>query len=225
MGGKENAAREALRFVKDGQTIGLGTGSTAAIFIKLLADKVKAENLSVKCIPTSLASKALAYQLGLALLEPEEVAGIGLAVDGADLVDAKLNLIKGGGGAQTREKVIDYFADKFIVIADSSKLSKKLKGQVPLEILKFAYPFVEKALKKEFGVKIEIRRKPNGDAWISDNSNFIADACFKAISSPTKLESQLNEIAGIVENGIFSRNVSTVIVGYDKKVLVLGKQK
>ncbi|MFH1751179.1 MAG: ribose 5-phosphate isomerase A [Candidatus Micrarchaeota archaeon] len=225
MNGKEMASREALRFVRDKQVIGLGTGSTAAIFIKLLSEKVKAENLDIKCVPTSLASKALAYQHGLALIEPEEVIRIDLAVDGADLVDQKLNLIKGGGGAHCREKVIDYFAEKFVVIADSSKIARKLKGPIPLEILKFAFPLVEKALERDFGVRVELRRKPNGDAWISDNGNYIADANFKQIANPAKLESQLDAVAGIVANGIFSRNVQTVIVGYGKKTRIMGKKR
>ncbi|MEK6842960.1 MAG: ribose-5-phosphate isomerase A, partial [Candidatus Micrarchaeota archaeon] len=113
------------------------------------------------------------------------------------------------------------FAQKFIVIADDSKFSKVLKGPVPLELLPFAYSFVEKAIKKEFGIKTELRRRENGDVWKSDNGNFIADAHFRSIKNPKKLEGQLNAIPGIVENGIFSKNVSTVIIGYEKKVRVL----
>ncbi|MFH1257667.1 MAG: ribose 5-phosphate isomerase A, partial [Candidatus Micrarchaeota archaeon] len=128
MAGKRNASLEALKFVKDGMTLGLGSGSTAAIFIELLAEKVKNESLKIKCIPTSLSSKAIAYKCGLPLLEPSEVHRIDLAVDGADWVDKKLNLIKGGGAAHVREKVIDYFADKFVVVVDESKLTKTLKG-------------------------------------------------------------------------------------------------
>lgn len=221
MSSKENAAREALKYVKDKTTIGLGTGSTAAYFIKLLAEKVKAENLTIKCIPTSLASKAMAYEAHLHLIEPEEVKKIDLAVDGADLIDPKLNLIKGGGGAHVREKIIDYFADKFIVIADNSKVASKLKGQVPLEILPFAYPLVAKSLQAEFGVKTEIRRKQNGDAWLSDNHNYIADAIFKSIPNPRKLEEELNSIDGVVGNGLFTRNVTLAIIGFDKKVKVI----
>jgi ribose 5-phosphate isomerase A len=224
MSSKEMAAKEALRFVKNNQTVGLGTGSTSAIFINLLAKKVKEENLSIRCIPTSTASKALAYSLGLPLLEPSEVKQIDVAVDGADLVDSKLNLIKGGGGAHTREKVIDYFAKKFIVIVDSSKVCQKLKGPIPLEILPFAFPFVQKVLFEEFKVKLELRRRQNGDAFVSDNGNFIVDFGFRQISNPKKLEEQLDQVPGIVGNGIFSQNVSTVIVGYDKKVKILGKK-
>ncbi len=221
MNAKTNAAIEALKYVKNGQTVGLGTGSTAAIFIDLLSKKVQNENLKIKCIPTSLSSKALAYQKGLVLIEPEEITTIDVAVDGADCIDSKKNLIKGGGGAHTREKIIDYFAQKFIVFADDSKFSKVLKGPVPLELLPFAYSFVEKAIKKEFGIKTELRRRENGDVWKSDNGNFIADAHFRSIKNPKKLEGQLNAIPGIVENGIFSKNVSTVIIGYEKKVRVL----
>ncbi|MFH0971450.1 MAG: ribose-5-phosphate isomerase RpiA [Candidatus Micrarchaeota archaeon] len=224
MSAKENAAMEALKYVKAGQTIGLGTGSTAALFIQLLAKKAKEEKLEIKCVPTSIESKALAYSLGLHLLEPSEVKAIDVAVDGADLVDAKLNLIKGGGGAHVREKAIDYFAKKFIVIVDDSKISKSLKGPIPLEILPFAFPFVEKVLKNGLKVKVELRRKGNGDVFISDNGNFIADAQIKAILNPAKLEDQLNSIPGIVGNGIFSKNVSAVIVGYSKKVMVLRKR-
>ncbi len=225
MGKKEHASREALKFIKKNQIIGLGTGSTAAIFIKLLAEKEKAENLNLKCIPTSNSSKALAYAFGLALLEPSEAGHMDVAIDGADAIDSKFNLIKGGGGAHVREKVIDYFADKFIVVAAAEKYSKKLKGPVPLEVLRFAFPIVKLILKEKFKVKVELRRKANGDAVMSDNGNYIADAFFKSIPSPAKLEGQLDEVPGIVGNGIFSKNVDMVILGYEKKVKVLKKRK
>ncbi len=225
MGSKENAAVEALKFVKSGQTVGIGTGSTASIFIQLLAKKAKEEGLRLNCIPTSTASKALAYSLGLPLLEPSEVKTIDLAVDGADWVDPRLNLIKGGGGAHLREKVVAYSARKFLVIVDDSKLVGKLSGPVPLEVLHFALPFVERELKERFGAKLELRRKPSGDVFVSENGNFIADAHFKKIPSPSRLESELGSIPGILGNGLFSRNVSAVIVGYRKKVRVLRKRK
>ncbi|MFH0818241.1 MAG: ribose 5-phosphate isomerase A, partial [Candidatus Micrarchaeota archaeon] len=135
---KEDAARKALRYVKTGMVVGLGTGSTAAYFIKLLGEKNKEKNLKLTCIATSVQSEQLAQECGLKLATFRQLEYVDLAVDGADLIVGKL-LIKGlGGGAITREKIVDYKAKKFIVIADRTKVRGKFAGIVPVEAIPFA---------------------------------------------------------------------------------------
>ncbi len=216
MDSKLLAAEEAVRRVKSGMVVGLGTGSTSARFIALLGAKVRAGSLHVKGVPTSLDAEELAHHHGIPLLSLEQAPLIHLAVDGADLVDKHLNLIKGGGGAHAREKVVDYAAKKFVVIVDESKLSPYLKGAVPLEILPFAFPQVKRVLQRK-RVRVEPR------AMLSDNGNVLADAFFPRIPDPAALEQELNDVPGLFANGIFSRNVSEVIVGTSHGVRVLRK--
>jgi len=215
---KRNAALEALKFVKNNSVIGLGSGSTAAIFVKLLSEKAKKENLKIRCVATSSATEKLARELGLNLANLASVEKIGLAVDGTDLVDSKLNLIKGGGGAHAREKIIAYSAKKFVVIADESKIAKNLSGKVPLEVFPFAVPYVLRILRERFKVQCSVRQFP------SDNGNVLIDAFFTGIKNPRKLEEELKSVSGIVENGIFSRNVSSVIVGSENGARILRKK-
>ena len=215
---KRNASLEALKLVKNNSVIGLGSGSTAAIFVRLLSEKAKRENLKIRCVATSSATEKLAKELGLNLVNLASAEKIDLAVDGTDLVDSKLNLIKGGGGAHAREKIIAYSAKKFIVIADESKIAKKLSGKVPLEVFPFAVPYVLKILKERFKVRCSTRQSP------SDNGNVLIDAFFNGIKNPGKLEKELKSVSGIVENGIFSRNVSSVIIGSENGARTLKKK-
>lgn len=215
---KRNASLEALKLVKNNSVIGLGSGSTAAIFVRLLSEKTKRENLKIKCVATSSATEKLATELGLNLVNFASVGKIDLAVDGTDLVDSNLNLIKGGGGAHAREKIIAYSAKKFVVIADESKIAKKLSGKVPLEVFPFAVPYVLRILKERFKTECSTRQSP------SDNGNVLIDAFFNEIKNPGKLEEELKSVSGIVENGIFSRNVSLVIVGSENGARILKKK-
>lgn len=218
---KAAAGREAARLVRSGMVVGLGTGSTAVEFIKALADRAKNEDLRITCVATSIASGGLARKLGLKVVSLSEVDGVDLAVDGADWIDSKLRLIKGGGGAHVREKVVDYAAKEFVVIADESKLCTRLRGKVPLEVLPFAAPFVEKELWKRFGAKAAMRPK------LSDNGNALMDAEFESMAGgPERLEAQLGEVPGIVGNGLFTHNVSKAIIGLPNgKTRVIGAKK
>src|SRR3989344_7167720 len=135
---KRNAARGALEFVKNGMTVGLGTGSTAAEFIRLLTDKIKS-GLSVQCVATSVGSQKLAESMSIEVVSLNKVKQINIAIDGADIA-TKTALLKGGGGALTREKVIDYEAKQFIVIADESKIKNRLEGSVVVEGFTLCYP-------------------------------------------------------------------------------------
>ncbi|WP_423792293.1 ribose-5-phosphate isomerase RpiA [Methanocaldococcus indicus] len=219
---KEKVAKEALKYIKDGYVVGLGSGSTAAIFIRELAKKMEEEDLNVFGIPTSYEARFLAIQYGIPLVSLDEY-DIDLAVDGADEVDKNLNLIKGGGGCHTLEKIVDYNAKKFIVIVDESKLVNSLgeKFPIPVEVLPVAYRTVMKELSNYGNAVIRLAERKRGPI-ITDNGNFIIDLYAKNIDNPKELEREINTIPGVVENGIFTK-VDEVLVATKKEVKKLKK--
>lgn len=208
---KTNAAKGALEEVKSGMCIGLGSGSTVREFIKLLAEKVKKEKLDVCCVTTSFDSRMLAIENGLWVTEPDAISEVDLAVDGADRV-SRTALLKGGGGALTREKIIDYNAKKFVVIVDEGKVQDILDGKVALEVLPFAAPMVLKHLSK-YDPKVRMAERKLGPV-VSDNGSFIIDMNMK-VEDPKKLEQEFNSIPGIIENGIFTRFDKIIVGGKD----------
>lgn len=211
MNSKINAARAALEYVKDGMCIGLGSGTTVREFIKLLGEQVKG-GLKVTCVTTSFDSRILAIENGIFVTETDAIDEIDLAVDGADKV-TKTALLKGGGGALTREKIIDYNAKKFIVIVDESKvMGNLLEGEVSLEVLPFAAPLVMKQL-QQYNPRIRMAKAKLGPV-ISDNGSFIID-CEMKLEDPKKTEEWLKSIPGIIENGIFTK-FDLIIVGTEK---------
>ncbi|VVB59009.1 Ribose-5-phosphate isomerase A [Candidatus Anstonella stagnisolia] len=212
MDSKAEAGEAAAKLAKAGTVVGLGTGSTAKFFIEALARREKEEKLALTCVATSNASEALAKSLGLKVVPFSFVEKIDFAADGADKIDAKLNLIKGMGGALVREKIIDYRAEKFVVIADEGKVVKELFGIVPVEVIPMAAKIVCREL-KEIGAVDAVVRADGGKTFVTDNSNWIVHATFGKIKSPKKLEQEINGIAGVVDNGIFTRNVQCAIVG------------
>lgn len=211
MKSKINAAKAALGYVKDGMCIGLGSGSTTKEFIKLLGEKVR-KGLKITCVTTSFDSRMLAIENGIFVTETDAIDEIDLAVDGADTV-TKTALLKGGGGALTREKIIGYNAKRFIIIVDESKVQEgTLEGEVNLEVLPFAAPLIMKQLKK---CKPRIRMaKGKLGPVISDNGSFILD-CDMKLEDPKKSEQWLKSMPGIIENGIFTK-FDTIIVGSEK---------
>ncbi len=213
---KINAAKKALEFVKDGMVLGLGSGSTVFEFLKLLGDKVRKGKIQVVGVPTSYDTKLIAMAEGIPILQPEQMSFIDLAIDGADVV-GKNYLIKGGGGALTREKIIAYQAKKFIVLADQGKVNRK-NIPIPLEVLPFASFFIGRDLQRD-GVRTSLRlaERKLGPV-ITDNGNFILDSNLK-VKNPKKLEKELNTIPGVVENGIFTK-FSKVIIGTKNGVKV-----
>lgn len=219
MDGRFNAAEKALEFVKSGMVVGLGSGKTSEIFIKLLGKKVKGNKMRIVCVPTSVRTEKVAKKAGLVVRKLNEVKEVDLAVDGADQVDMRLNLIKGYGGALLREKIVDYGAKRFIVIVDESKLRGELSGWVPLEVSPFAVEQVRRELKK-LGMEEKIRMK-KGRKFITDNWNVIIDACFVKINNPKSVDVFLRSIPGVIETGIFSEKVSVVIVGSKAGVKLL----
>ncbi|NYZ73949.1 ribose-5-phosphate isomerase RpiA [Candidatus Micrarchaeota archaeon] len=208
---KINAAKAALAYVKDGMCVGLGSGSTVREFIRLLGEKVKL-GLKVTCVTTSFDSRMLAIEHGILVTETDAIEDIDLAVDGADKVTPDA-LLKGGGGALTREKIIDYNAKKFIVIVDESKvMDGVLEGEVNLEVLPFASPLIMKKL-KDYNPRVRMAKAKLGPV-ISDNGSFIID-CDMKLENPKKIEQWLKSIPGIIENGIFTR-FDMIIVGNEK---------
>ena len=212
---KERVALEAAKMVRDGTVVGLGTGSTAALAIAELGRRVREEGLEIVGIPTSYGSARIARENGIVIRTLDDVSKIDMAIDGADEVDPKKNLIKGGGGAHTREKVVDGLADLFVVIVDDSKLVKHLgqKSPVPVEVLPFAVNSVAKKLQGMGGnPAIRMGVKKDGPV-ITDQGNMIIDVRFPEIKDPKTLELELNDIPGVVENGLFVGLAHVVLIG------------
>lgn len=212
---KKDAGYLAANEVKDGQILGLGTGSTTHYFIEAVGKRVESEGIEVMGIPTSYQSFLLAKAANIPVTTLDEHE-IDLAVDGADEIDPKFNLIKGGGAAHTLEKIVDYSAKEFIVIADSSKLVDALGAfPLPVEIIPESVSPVMKALKDMGGVpEIRMGQLKDGPV-ITDNGNFILDVAFGAIENPIHMEKDLNAIPGVVENGLFTEMVDKVIIGFE----------
>lgn len=216
---KENAAHAAMDFVEDGMTIGLGTGSTAKFFVESLAEEI-ADGLVVRGVPTSEQTRRLAESLGVPLVDIEQVDRIHLTVDGADEVDEQAQLIKGGGAALLREKIIANASDLMVVIADRSKQVEML-GQFPLpvEVTPFGYTITAKkaydVLKKAGVLKpmIKVRTGPGHKPITTDGGNFILDCACGAIPDAPMAAAFLSNLPGVVEHGLFINLARTVIIG------------
>ncbi|NER83879.1 MAG: ribose-5-phosphate isomerase RpiA [Leptolyngbya sp. SIO1D8] len=203
---KQEVGRAAAAQVTSGTVVGLGTGSTTAFAIQFIGDRLASGDLQdIKGVPTSFQASVLAKKYGIPLTTLDEVTGIALAIDGADEVDPEFNLIKGGGAAHTREKIVDGLAEKFIVVVDSSKLVDKLGSTFPLpvEVLPMAIAPVTRAL-EALGATVELRMGVKKDGpVITDQGNMVLDAKFAAISNPAEMEKLINNIPGVLENGLF----------------------
>ncbi len=217
---KEAAARACLRFVKDGQVVGLGTGSTAAYFIQLLGEQVK-NGLRIRGIPSSDRSREQAADLGIPLTTLDECQEIDVTVDGADEVDPQLRLIKGGGGALLREKIVASASRQLVIVADATKRVPVL-GKFPLtvEVIKFAQALVKKKI-EALGAKIELRRTKDGEPFLTDENNHILDCRFGQIPDADYLARQLSDMPGVVEHGLFIGMASVVLVANGSEVVEL----
>ncbi|MBS7607069.1 ribose 5-phosphate isomerase A [Candidatus Bathyarchaeota archaeon] len=210
---KRRAAIEAVKNIKDGFIVGLGSGSTAAYAIEEIGRRVKEEGLRVLGIPTSHQALILAIRNGIPITTLHEHPVIDLTIDGADQIDPNLNLIKGMGGALTREKIIASASKNFIIVADERKLVNKLGGAqpLPIEILPFAQPLVTSKI-MELGGKPRLRRVENMP-YITDNGNFILDVDFGVIENPAELNYRLKVIPGVIETGLFIGMAHMAYVG------------
>ncbi len=219
---KRMAARRALEFVEDGMLLGLGSGTTSTMFIRELGERVK-QGLRVRGIATSVASQQLAESLSIPMTTFEETPVLDLAVDGADEVGPGLALIKGGGGALLREKIVASAARKFIVIADSSKLVSHLgRFPLPVEVIKMALPIVSRKL-EALGLNPKLRHRPDGSPYITDEGNYILDCSCGEIINPAKTAAEIRGIAGVVEHGLFLGMASLALIAGDKGVTKIGK--
>jgi ribose 5-phosphate isomerase A len=209
---KEAAGRAAAELIRDGDVVGLGTGSTAYFTVLALGERVKA-GLKIVGIPTSIQTADLARAVGIPLTTLDEHPEIDITIDGADEVDSKLNLIKGGGGALTREKVIATASKKMVVVADSSKVVNVLgKFPLPVEVIAFARTVVEKNI-VALCASPKLRTKPDGSLFVTDNGNQILDCSFGRIEDPPALARLLSDMPGIVEHGLFIGLAKLVIIG------------
>jgi ribose 5-phosphate isomerase A len=208
---KKAAAEKAVKYIEDGMTIGLGTGSTAYWAIQLIGKRVR-EGLHVKAIATSKHSETLARELGIPIISFADTDQLDITIDGADETDHSLNLIKGGGGALLREKIVAAVSKFYIIIADESKLVKTLGAYpLPVEIVQFGYEVTLSHLKK-LGCTPKTR-SVDGKFLVTDNGNFIADCEFGSIENAEELNHQINAIPGVVDNGLFINMADIVILG------------
>jgi ribose 5-phosphate isomerase A len=212
---KEVSGRRAADEVKDGMTLGLGTGSTVYFALVRIGERLREEGLTLRCVPTSVDTEEKARQLGIPLATLEEVERIDLTIDGADEVDPDLQLIKGGGGALLREKVVASISKKVLIVVGRDKLVSRLGASflLPVEVVPFARPTVRRAL-VQLGCAPILRVAGHKQPYITDNGNLILDCHFEGgIPDPRGLELELARIPGIVESGLFIDLAQAVIVG------------
>jgi ribose 5-phosphate isomerase A len=217
---KQAAAREAVRLVEPGSIVGLGSGSTATYAIRFVAERVR-QGLEITAIPTSLKTKQLAEQLGIPLTTLEEHPQIDIDIDGADEIDPHLNLIKGGGGALLREKIIASASKRFVVVAESAKQVPCLgKFPLPVEVIPFAQPIVKTRI-EALGAKVSLRQYAYGNPYVTDEGHHILDCSFGRIEDPPALARRLREIPGVVEHGLFIGMAELALVGKDGGVTLV----
>lgn len=217
---KKIAALAAVEYVQSGMTLGLGTGSTAYFAIEAIGQRWQAGTLrDIQAIPTSIATAEQARSYGIPLLDLPDVASIDLTIDGADEFDQQMRLIKGGGGALFREKLVAFASKEMIVISDASKQVDRLGAfPLPVEVLPMAKRLVEQALEAHNCHPV-LRLQENGKPYLTDNQNLIFDCHLKVIDSPEKLDLDLQQIPGIVETGLFLELATKVIMGKGTEIL------
>ncbi|HZQ21978.1 MAG TPA: ribose-5-phosphate isomerase RpiA [Terriglobales bacterium] len=215
---KELAGRASAEFVKEGQIVGLGTGSTAVHAIRAIGERVKA-GLKIIAIPTSVRSKEVAESLGIPLATLDDYQEIDISIDGADEFDPQLNLIKGGGGALLREKVIASATREFVVVADSSKQVPMLGSfPLPVEVIPFAETVVARRI-TALGASVKRREYAYANPYVTDEKHHILDCAFGKIPDPRALAMELSLIPGVVEHGLFVGMANRVLIGQGEKVV------
>jgi ribose 5-phosphate isomerase A len=217
---KALVGKRAVDFVDDGMAVGLGTGTTATLFIRALGEKVRA-GLKIRCVASSDASHALGLSLGMDVVTLNELPSLDVYIDGADEVGPGLALIKGGGGALLREKVVASAAKKFIVVVDSTKVVEALgKFPLPVEVVKMALPLVQRRL-EDFGLNPVLRKHPDGLLYLTDEDNYILDCHCGRIAEPEETAAEIRNTVGVVEHGLFLGMASVALVAGDNGVTEL----
>ncbi len=214
------AAQKSLEFIKDGMVVGLGSGSTATHFIQLLGEKVK-QGLKIRGIASSRASEDLATSLTIPIVDFSTCPQIDVTIDGADEIAPGLALIKGGGGALLREKIVASASKRFIIVADSSKVVSQLGAfPLPVEVIPMAAPLVSRKL-QALGINPSIRHHNNGEDYITDEGNLILDCKCGAIEDPHKLAASIRQIVGVVEHGLFLNMATLALIASNSEVTEL----
>jgi ribose 5-phosphate isomerase A len=209
---KELAALESLKYIQEGMKVGLGSGSTAAYFVRLLGEKVR-NGLKIEGIPTSVRTSVLAREHGIPLTDFGQSARLDVSVDGADEFDPSLNLIKGGGGALLREKIVATATDFFIITADSRKPVSVLGAfPLPVEVIPFGWELAAKQI-RDLGADVKLRMTATSQPFLTAQKNHILDCKFEEIQNPKGLSDSLRQITGVVEHGLFVGLTDLVIVG------------
>jgi len=220
---KEAAARASLKFVRDGNVVGLGTGSTAAYAVRLLAERVRS-GLKIRGIPTSSRTRELAASLGIPLTTFDKVQQIDVTIDGADEFDPQLQLIKGGGGALLREKIVASASRQLVIVADASKQVQVLgEFPLPVEVVPFAQALVAKRV-AALGATPKLRRDAGGNPFVTDQGNHILDCGFGAIADPPALARTLDAMPGVVGHGLFINLASVVLMARGSEVQEIRRQ-
>ncbi len=228
---KRAAAGLAAEAVEDGMTIGLGSGSTAAWLVRWLGERIQSEGLTIKGVPTSVSTAELARKASIPIIPLDEAPRLDLTIDGADEFDPDLNMVKGGGGALLREKIVAMASDRVIIIADDSKRVERLgRFPLPVEILPFGrlatIALVEQTLAR-FGMKDrEVKQRHSGHTpFITDGGNYVLDLHLNRIEDPYRLNRDLNALPGVIENGLFVDICDVMVVGHgDGKIDVNDSQ-
>jgi ribose 5-phosphate isomerase A len=217
---KKLSAKEALNFISNGYTVGLGGGSSISYLIKLLSER---EDIKIKVVTPSMKTKELCIKSGLEVLSTPFVEKVDIAFDGCDQVDRSLNALKSGGAIHTREKLIASMAKDYILLVDETKVVEKLQFKKPIaiEVLTEALGYVKKCL-KEIGATVEIRTSSNKDGFlISDDGNVILDAFFSNVEDIALLNTKLNSITGIIATSLFVNKVTKVIIAKKNEIEII----
>ncbi|MGA2695338.1 MAG: ribose-5-phosphate isomerase RpiA [Terriglobales bacterium] len=222
---KQAAARASLKFVHDGKIVGLGTGSTAAHAVRGLGELVRA-GLRIRGIPTSSGTRDLATSLGIPLTNFDEVQQIDVTIDGADEFDPQLNLIKGGGGALLREKIVASASRQLVIVADAGKQVPALgKFPLPVEVIPFAQALLAKEIEALGAKTVKPRARPDGSVFVTDEGHHILDCCFGEINDPVELARRLSDMPGVVEHGLFIGMADVVLVARGNEVTEIQKER
>jgi ribose 5-phosphate isomerase A len=218
---KRNAAEEAVRFVKDGMVVGLGTGSTAKIVVDLIGKKLS-KDFKIKGMPTSIKTKQQAEKLGIELIDIDDQDIIDLAIDGADEVAPDMSLIKGLGGALLREKKVGKKAKELIIIVDETKIVEKLgRGELPVEVSSDSHELIATEIENT-GCKAKLRLENNGEAFLTDNKNYIYHCLFpNGIENPKEIDKKLQNINGVRDTGLFIDMATRIIIGNNEGSRIL----
>ena len=218
---KRNAAKEAVKLVQDGMIVGLGTGSTSAIAVDLIGEKLS-KSFQIIGMPTSIQTKNQAEKWGIKLIDIDDEDSIDIAIDGADEVSTELNLIKGLGGALLREKKVEKKAKELVIIVDETKMVELLGlGPLPIEVEISKHHSTSKEIEK-LGCKTEHRLESDGNPFVTDNGNYIYHCYFnEGISNPKKLDTELLIIDGVVDTGLFVDMATKVIIGNEEGTRII----